>query len=92
MELRWILVGITVLVIVVLLVDAARRMHRKSKSEATSVPPLGREHTPADSDFNPELPSGKARVIRRAPGLSAGNPGEAQLRSEERRVGKECRL
>ncbi|MFZ5697514.1 MAG: cell division protein ZipA [Pseudomonadota bacterium] len=79
MELRWILVGITVLVIAALLIDAARRMHRKSKSEATSVPPLGKEHTLADSDFNPELPSGKARVVRRAPGLLAGNPGEVQL-------------
>ena len=76
MELRWILVGVTVVVIAALLFDAARRVRNRKPV----APPLAPRKARGDDDldFNPELPSGKARVIRREPSVSAdGRAGSA---------------
>jgi len=61
-ELRWILIGIAVLVVVAILIDAWRRSRR------IVAPPVQEIRAARDEppDFNPELP-GKVRVVRREP-------------------------
>lgn len=64
MELRHILIVLSVIVIAAIVVDGVRRVRaRQVPSQAPAQKPgaAGR----SDDDFNPELPSGGARVIRR---------------------------
>lgn len=67
MELRWILIGVTVLVIGALAFDALRRS--RSRKVAPPLPPRAARAVVDEGDFNPELPSGKARVVRREPAV-----------------------
>lgn len=69
MELRDILIIVTLLVIAVILIDGIRRM-RKKKSAAIA-PVLSRMPSQVEEAiFNPELPGGGARVLRREPRIA----------------------
>lgn len=66
MELRHILIVLSVIVIAAIVVDGIRRVRARQATPPAQVPAAkpgaaGR----GDDDFNPELPSGGARVIRR---------------------------
>ncbi len=67
MELRWILVGVTVVVIAALLFDALRRSKARTPAAPPAPAPVRAPRADDEVDFNPELPSGRARVIRREP-------------------------
>lgn len=72
MELRWILIGVAVLVVVGVLLDAWRRSRR------IVAPPVQEIRAARDEppDFNPELP-GKVRVVRREPRVGDTGPQTA---------------
>lgn len=73
MELRTVLVSVAAVVIVALLADGARRLLKARK------PPVPNLKSPRVDvpEFNPELPGGSARVIRREPRFDAQAPGAA---------------
>lgn len=80
MELRHILIVLAVVALAAILFDGWRRLRARSAAQAApSAPartPAAAPRRAAEDDFNPELPSGGARVVRRertAPAL--GNVG-----------------
>ncbi|MBR9869555.1 MAG: cell division protein ZipA [Gammaproteobacteria bacterium] len=68
MSLREWLIAIGTLVIIGIVVDGIRRMHRARKESIAISSGMGLDElddSPLDSDFNPELPNGGARIVSR---------------------------
>lgn len=68
MSLREWLIAIGTLVIIGIVVDGIRRMHRARKESIAISSGMGVDEladSPLDQDFNPELPNGGARIISR---------------------------
>lgn len=79
MELRWILIGIAVVVIALVIAADVWRRQRNRKHLMQQPPPVAltaAERSLRDNlDFNPELP-GKVRIVRKEPRI--GDAGETQ--------------
>ncbi|WP_323752269.1 cell division protein ZipA [Marinobacter sp.] len=68
MSLREWLIAIGTLVIIGIVVDGIRRMHRARKESIAISSGMGVDElddSPLDQDFNPELPNGGARIVSR---------------------------
>ncbi|MFV8570734.1 cell division protein ZipA [Marinobacter sp. SBS5] len=68
MSLREWLIAIGTLVIIGIVVDGIRRMHRARKESIAISSGMGVDElddSPLDPDFNPELPNGGARIVSR---------------------------
>ncbi len=68
MSLREWLIAIGTLVIIGIVVDGIRRMHRARKESIAISSGMGvdkLDDSPLDSEFNPELPNGGARIVSR---------------------------
>ncbi|WP_372963914.1 cell division protein ZipA [Marinobacter sp.] len=68
MSLREWLIAIGTLVIIGIVIDGLRRMHRARKESMAISSGMGVDElhdSPLDSDFNPELPNGGARIVSR---------------------------
>lgn len=68
MSLREWLIAIGTLVIIVIVVDGIRRMHRARKESMAISSGMGADElkeSPLDDEYNPELPNGGARIVSR---------------------------
>src|SRR5690554_7942885 len=68
MSLREWLIAIGTLVIIVIVVDGIRRMHRARKESMAISSGMGADElkeSPLDDEYNPELPNGGARIVTR---------------------------
>ncbi|XKH00955.1 cell division protein ZipA [Marinobacter nauticus] len=77
MSLREWLIAIGALVIIGVVIDGLRRMHRARKESMAISSSMGADDlddSPLEEDFNPELPNGGARRIASGEGAEASKP------------------
>lgn len=85
MSLREWLIAIGALVIIGVVIDGLRRMHRARKESRAISSSMGADdlsESPLDDSFNPELPNGGARPVSSSSGR---NPGEEEREAPKSR-------